>query len=255
MNIELVHIPGETDDQIGVWLPDKRAMCCADDIYQAFPNISAIRGTTNRDALQWARSLKTIMALKPLYLLPGHTKVVQGEEKIRDLLTNYSDAIEYVHNETVKLMNTGLGPEEIVRRVNLPAHLANHPYLKELYGTVAWSVRSIFNAYVGWFSGDPVDLCPLPRKEKAERMIEFAGGRSAILTAAETALDKQDWQWALELSSHVAQLDYTDKRAVAIKVKAIQKLASKETSMNGRNYYLTSAVEALTFCNDGDAKL
>jgi alkyl sulfatase BDS1-like metallo-beta-lactamase superfamily hydrolase len=34
------------------------------------------------------------------------------------------------------------------------------PYLHEYYGTVAWSVRAIFDGYLGWFSGMAVNLNP-----------------------------------------------------------------------------------------------
>ena len=44
MNVRLIHIPGETPDQIGVWLPDSKVMLPADDVYKAFPNLYAIRG-------------------------------------------------------------------------------------------------------------------------------------------------------------------------------------------------------------------
>ncbi|PAA50972.1 hypothetical protein BOX15_Mlig009765g2 [Macrostomum lignano] len=45
LKLKLVHIPGETDDQIAVYWPEKEALFCADDVYKAFPNLYAIRGT------------------------------------------------------------------------------------------------------------------------------------------------------------------------------------------------------------------
>ena len=36
----------------------------------------------------------------------------------------------------------------------LPKHLEKHPFLQEFYGTVEWSVRAIFEHYMGWFSGE-----------------------------------------------------------------------------------------------------
>lgn len=48
VKIQLIHAPGETDDQIVVYLPDKGVLCPADNIYKAFPNLYAIRGTPAR---------------------------------------------------------------------------------------------------------------------------------------------------------------------------------------------------------------
>ena len=39
LELELIHAPGETDDQIIVWYPEKRVLFPADNIYKAFPNL------------------------------------------------------------------------------------------------------------------------------------------------------------------------------------------------------------------------
>ena len=74
-------------------------------------------------------------------------------------------------------MNKGLTGRETAEAVRLPGHLAGHPYLTEYYGTVQWSVRAVFNGYIGWFSGRPSDLHPLPVSEEARLMVQLAGGR------------------------------------------------------------------------------
>ena len=48
VNLELYHAPGETNDQIIVWWPSRRILFPADNIYRAFPNLYAIRGTMSR---------------------------------------------------------------------------------------------------------------------------------------------------------------------------------------------------------------
>ena len=49
INLELYHAPGETNDQIFVWLPDHKALMPGDNIYNTFPNLYTIRGTTHRN--------------------------------------------------------------------------------------------------------------------------------------------------------------------------------------------------------------
>ena len=92
-------------------------------------------------------------SLKPEILVPQHTRPVEGKDEIMDILTSYRDAIQIVHDQTVRYMNKGLYPDEITQKVTLPPHLANHPYLIEFYGTVEWSVKAVFCNYMGWFSG------------------------------------------------------------------------------------------------------
>ena len=87
-------------------------------------------------------------------MVPQHTRPVEDENQIMDILTSYRDAIQIVHDQTVRYMNKGLYPDEITQKVVLPPHLANHPYLIEFYGTVEWSVKAVFCNYMGWFSGE-----------------------------------------------------------------------------------------------------
>ena len=72
-------------------------------------------------------------------------------------------------------MRKGERPDELVGHVTLPPTLADSPYLQELYGTVAWSVRAIYAEYAGWFDGNPAKLFPLPEQDRATRVIELAG--------------------------------------------------------------------------------
>ena len=39
VELQLLHAPGETEDQLMVWYPAKRTLFPADNIYKAFPNL------------------------------------------------------------------------------------------------------------------------------------------------------------------------------------------------------------------------
>ena len=81
-------------------------------------------------------------------------------------------ALQYIH---------GIGQKnaaEIVEKVKLPAHLADDPYLFEHYGTVEWSVRSIFAGYMGWFGGDPASLSFDAPDVRAREVVDLAGGQA-----------------------------------------------------------------------------
>jgi len=243
LDLRLIHIPGETDDQIAVWLDDKKVLMCGDDFYRAFPNLYAIRGTAPRNVMHWVESLDKMRALRPEYVVPSHTRPLQGEEYIGELFRNYRDAIQYVHDQTVRFINKGMKAEDIVPLISLPPKLAENPYLQQLYGTVEWSVKGVFSQYLGWFSGDPVELRPLNANARAQRMIDMVGGISRVLSEARNALENGDDKWAIELASHVFILNPDNTEARDIRTVAIKSLASKETSANGRNYFLTKLLE------------
>ena len=243
VRMELLHLPGETPDTIAVWLPDKRVLISGDNYYHSFPNLYAIRGTPNRDILDWMASVDKMRALAPAFLVPGHTLPVTGEDEIRGRLTDYRDAIQYVHDQTVRAMNDGKEPDEIAELVKLPKSLAAKPWLAERYGRVDWSAKSVFEKYAGWFGGDAADLSPLSRKQRAERMAILAGGSEKLRDEALGAARVGDWPWALELSRHLTALGEFTEVAKKTRAQALRGLAASEPNANGRNYVLTQALE------------
>lgn len=243
IKLELVHAPGETEDQIFVWLPEKQTVLSGDNIYQAFPNLYTIRGTYYRDVKQWANTVDRIRDLGAEYLVPSHTRPVQGKQRIAELLTDYSDAINFVHDQTLRYMNKGLTPDQIVEAVKLPPHLASNPWLQEFYGKVSWSTRSVFDGYLGWFSGNPSDLQPAPEQQQANDMAALAGGNDALLSKAQDALAQGNAQWALTLSDHLMLLQPDSDAVKALRADALRTLGTAEANPNARNYYFTVARE------------
>ena len=243
IELELYHAPGETNDQIFIWLPKHKALMPGDNIYKTFPNLYTIRGTTHRDVKGWIDSIDHMKTFQPEYLFPSHTKPIIGKETIQDALNIYRDAIQYVHDQTIRLMNQGLYPDEIADIVKLPKEIADSPYLYEFYGTVRWSVKSIFNGYLGWFSGNPAELDPLSRKEKASRISDLAGGSDMLLEQLHLAVKEKDMQWALELSDYLISLDLFNDEVKELRIEALIYEGSRSSNPNKRNYFLTSALE------------
>ena len=241
--VRLVHAPGETNDQLFVWLPDQRVLMPGDNVYKAFPNLYTIRGTLYRDVLEWAKSIDRMRELHPEHLAPSHTRPVSGADRIAEILTAYRDAIQYVHDQTIRGLNRGLTPDELALAIELPPHLRNHPYLQEFYGTVEWSVRSIFSGYLGWFGGDTATLSPAPPDERARGFRDLAGGEAGLLAAAQRALEREQYAWAAELASQLVRLDPDSRKAKGLEAAALRALGQRSTSPNGRNYYLTTARE------------
>jgi alkyl sulfatase BDS1-like metallo-beta-lactamase superfamily hydrolase len=243
VQVQLVHAPGETNDQLFVWLPERGVLLPGDNIYKAFPNLYSIRGTLYRDVLAWAYSIDKMRALRPTHLVPSHTRSISGQEQVYETLTAYRDAIQFVHDQTIQGINRGLTPDELVDAVSLPPHLAAHPYLQEYYGKVEWSVRGIFNGYLGWFDGDAASLEPANPGDRAAGMASLAGGVEGLQRAAREALDGEEYEWAAELATHLIQLDRRSSEAKQIKADALRALGRRQINANARNYYLTQALE------------
>lgn len=243
IRFQLVHAPGETDDQLFVWLPDRKILLPGDNIYKAFPNLYTIRGTSYRDPRAWADSIDKMRALKAEVLVPSHTRPLVGEAHIASTLTDYRDAIRYVYDQTLRMINQGYTPDEIAATLKLPAHLAVSPMLQEFYGTPGWSARSVFAGTLGWYDGNPSTLQPLPPDETARRMVELAGGADALAERIVAAGRAGEHQWVLQLSDYLLRVQ-PDRAAVrAARVAALKALGEREANPNARHWYLMTAGE------------
>jgi len=241
--VVLQHAPGETDDQIYVFLPDEKVLMPGDNIYKAFPNLYTIRGTSYRDIVKWAQSLDAMRRVGAEYLVPSHTRPISGRGEINDVLTAYADGIRFVHDQTVRGMNKGMDPGALVEFVQLPPHLKDHPYLQEHYGTVRWSARSIYDGYLGWFNGDGAALNPPGRAERAEAMAKIAREQTTLIDAAADALAADRFALAAELATLALDAGGDETRARALKADALSAMGYQSVSPNGRNYLLTQARE------------
>ena len=243
IKLKLVHAPGETDDQLFVWIDDKKILLPGDNIYKTFPNLYTIRGTSYRDIKKWSSSIDKMRYLNPEIIIPSHTRPIKQKDTIRKILTNYRDAIQFVHDQTIRNINLGLMPDEIAEKVILPTHLSNSPYLKEFYGKVNWSVKSVFAGYLGFFDGNPSTLLPLPLKEKAAKIIELAGGFDALKQKTVAAFTNKNYQWSLELTDYFLKIAPKDNEVLEVRYNSLLKLGEENSNPNARHYYLTSALE------------
>lgn len=247
VRMQLIEAHGETQDQIMVWLPDERILASGDNVFKAFPNLYTIRGTSPRPIDEWIQSLDHVRRLDPETVLPGHTEAVLGRDAIREMVTDYRDAIQWVRDATVRGANLGRPAVAIAAAVRLPEHLATKPYLQQTYGQVDWAARAIYSNEIGWFAGEPEQLYPVDDGTAAAREIALMGGASRVLDVARQALASGDARWAAHL---LAKLDRSAdskdperEAARAEMVKTLSALAAESANTNGRGYLAEYAIE------------
>ena len=243
IDLQLVMAPGETPDHMVVWYPEKKVLFCGDNFYRAFPNLYAIRGTIYREFDVWADTMDQLMAFAPEVLAPGHTKPLFGFETIKDVLTDYRDAIRHVVTETRNGMDAGLTIDQLAHLVTLPPELAEKPYLREYYGRVAFAVRAYFVGTMGWFDGNPTSLNPLSPEDEASRMILLAGGVAAVWQEIDKARGDGEHQWALQLLDRLIHAGADVARAQQAKAAVLRDHAVGQINCPTRHYYIQSAKE------------
>ncbi|MFO0949030.1 MAG: alkyl sulfatase dimerization domain-containing protein [Planctomycetota bacterium] len=227
LHFELHHTPGETPDACSIWIPELKAAFVGDNLYPAFPNIYTLRGTRPRWATDYITSLDKVRNWQPEYLLPSHGEPIEGREAVAAALKKYRDAIAYVHDATVRGMNEGKDVHAVMREVKLPPELA----IPEIYGEVSWSVRGIYEGYVGWFDGNPANMYSTPVDSVYPDMVELAGGADAVAERARKLLSEgSDPVKSLHLAEVALRAEPKSIAALQAKQAALEALKKKSAN-------------------------
>ncbi len=236
---------GESASHIAIYMPAYGLMLSGDEIQgPTYPNLHSLRGTKPRDAEKWITALDRMRAFNPRTLVPSHGPVVEGAAKVAALLQEYRDAIQWTHDQAVRLINQGYTQEELAEALPaLPEHLKTQGWTEEWYGTMKHNVRNYYTGYVSWWDGDPATLDPTPRVERASRTVALMGGRDAVFAEAEKAIEGSDPQWASELLTLLVRIDHDDMEARHLKARALRQIGYKTLNTNWRGFYLTGAME------------
>lgn len=232
VEFEIYSAPSETYDHLFVWVPKYKAIFSGDVYYESFPNLYTLRGTEPRWALDYIKSLNAIMALKPEIVLPSHGLPIRGADEVNRRLTRYRDAIQYVHDEVVKGMNAGKDVYALMREIKLPSSLE----VGESYGKLTWSIRGIYEGYVGWFDLNPVTMYETAASSVYPDVVRAAGGVDAITALASKRIEAGEAVEALHLTDIALVADPNNKRTLEARLKALEILRGRCKNTNERGW-------------------
>jgi alkyl sulfatase BDS1-like metallo-beta-lactamase superfamily hydrolase len=232
VKFEIYRAPSETPDHLMVWVPKYKAVFTGDVYYESFPNLYTLRGTEPRWALEYINSLNAILALKPEIVLPSHGLPIRGNNEITRRLTQYRDAIQHVHDEVVKGMNAGKDVYTLMQEIKLPAALD----VGEGYGKLTWSIRGIYEGYVGWFDLNPVTMYETPASSVYPEVVKLAGGPDAIAAIANERIQAGDALAALHLTDISLAADPRHRKSLEARLKALEILRGRCKNTNERGW-------------------
>ena len=239
IKIDLVAAPGETDDQLYVWLPEQRVIFAGDNFYQSWPNTYPLRGTARRSVRDWIASLASMINEKPLVVVGGHSSPIT--EDALTVLTNYHDALKWVHDKTIEGAMKFLTPDELVEYAALPDRLSGLDYLQDYYGSVWGTVRDIYAQDLGWFDGNPLNLHRENPVQQAQRMADLVGGVNNLLSKAKGEMADGDELGAAQLAWHVTKLQPENADAFQLLGEALAVIAERTFNAPARNYSFSSS--------------
>ena len=177
----LQHHKGETDDQLYVWVPGRKALASA-DYYQGFLPNAGNGKRYQRHVEDWAVAMREMAALQPEILLPAHGAPISDTATIVDNFTVLADTLQYIVDVTIEGLNAGKRKDLIYGAIELPEHLAQHPTMNVQYVSVSDISKMVIKKYTGWWDDIPSHWTPASMEDQGEMIIELAGGHVPAIT-------------------------------------------------------------------------
>jgi alkyl sulfatase BDS1-like metallo-beta-lactamase superfamily hydrolase len=245
VEVQLAHARGETDDHTWLWFPRARVLCTGDLFIWCAPNAGNPQ-KVQRYAADWAVALRTMAALGPELLLPGHGLPISGAARVKGVLEDTAAYLEALYRDTVALLNQGATVYDIIDAVKPPAHLAEKPFLRPVYDEPEFIVRNVVRHLGGWWTGVPSELKPAPRREQAREIAALAGGLGPLLARAKAALAAGDLKIASHLADWAAEAEPESREAHALRAEVYTRRTLAETSTMSRGVFGAAARESRT---------
>ncbi len=131
-------------------------------------------------------------------------------------------ALDYISKDVWTLMNG----------IKLPPALD----IGESYGKLSWSVRGIYEGYVGWFDLNPATMYEKPVSSAYPDIVKLAGGADAVAKIAMERAQAGQAVEALHLADIVLAADPNHKLSLEAKLKALETLRDRCRNSNERGW-------------------
>lgn len=239
-------LDSEAPSEMLIYLPQSHVLDMAEVATHTVHNLVPLRGAVVRDANRWAQSLNFALdrfGSDVQVMIDQHQWPVWGNQRVRARLANQRDLYKYVHDQTIRMMNQGLGPSEIAEALTLPPGLANEWYARGYYGAISQDSKAVYQRYMGWYDGNPATLDRLPRVDEAKKYVEYMGGSAAVIARARNDFKAGNYRWVAEVMDEVVFADPSNKEARDLAADAFEQLGYLAESAPWRNSYLLGAQE------------
>lgn len=247
LQVEFQVTPGtEAPAEMNFYLPGLRALFMAENANLTMHNLLPARGALVRDAKGWADYLTESLrryAGRSDVLFAAHGLPRYGSDRVSEFLRLHRDAYKYLHDQSVRLMNSGLTAREIAEHLQLPEVLARQWFNRGYYGTMSHNSKAVYQRYMGWYDANPANLNPYPPEAEGARYVAAMGGEAKVLTDARTAVDAGDYRWAATLLNHLVFSGGEQKAARTLLAEVYTQLGYQSEAGTWRNIYLTGAQE------------
>lgn len=247
IDLEFQLTPGsEAPAEMNTYLPQFKALWCAENCTCTLHNLYTLRGAQVRDGAAWAKYITETISLYGEYtevVFQSHNWPHWGNETVLDYLTDTAAVYKFINDQTLTYINQGYTSDEISNMIELPDELAQNWYTRQYYGTVAHNSKAVYQKYMGWYDANPVNLNPLTPTESAQKWVEYLGDTDEILRMAKEDFDAGEYQWVAEVTNTIVYAEPDNEAARLLCADALEQLGYQSESGPWRNAYLTAALE------------
>ena len=247
IDIVFQNTPGaEAPAEMIMYFPQFKALCLAEDVSGTMHNLYTLRGAKVRDALKWSKYIGEAVELfgdEVEIAFGSHHWPHWGNAEAVDYMKKQRDLYRYIHDQTLRLANHGYTMLEIAEMLTLPDSLGKVFYNRGYYGTLSHNAKAVYQRYLGWYSGNPADLHPLPPSDAGKKYLEFMGGADAVLDKARESYERGEYRWVAQVVNHVVFAEPDNEAARQLQADALEQLGYQAEAGPWRNFYLTGAQE------------
>lgn len=237
----------EAPAEMHFYCQNYKIIYASENVNKTMHQIYTVRGAKTRDALQWVSAIDQTIDLygeqEIEALVMAHAWPVWGKENAINHLKLQRDLYKFMHDQTVRLANHGYTMDEIAEMIELPDTLDQYWGNRGYYGTLKHNVKGIYNFYLGYFSGHPSDLDPLPQVEAGQKYVQYMGGAEKVLEKAKADYDNGEYRWVAQVLKNVVMTDPENIAAKHLLANTFEQLGYQAESANWRNFYLLGATE------------
>lgn len=239
--------PGsEAPAELTFYMPQYKAFCGAEVVSHTMHNLYTLRGAKVRDALKWSDYIDQAIDLfgqdAEVYF-GSHHWPIWGKERINSFLKSQRDTYKFIHDQTLRMANSGATPREIAEQLRLPSTLDKNFSNRGYYGTLSHNSKAVYQLYFGWYDSNPANLNPLPPAEAGAAYVEAIGGADKLLVIAQQSFDKGQYRWTAELLNHLVFAQPQNQAARELLAQTYDQLGYQAESGPWRDEYLTGAYE------------
>ncbi|MFM7028627.1 MAG: alkyl sulfatase dimerization domain-containing protein, partial [Chakrabartia sp.] len=173
----------------------------------------------------------------------SHNWPTWGQDNVKTFLTHHRDTYRFIHDQTVRLANSGETATEIAEQIGEPAHAKTDFSTRGYYGTYNHNAKAVFQYYFGWWDGVPANYNRHIPTEESKRYVAAMGGAKKALATGIKAYDAGDYRWSSTVFNHIVFADPANAAARNWLAASYEQQGFQAEAGTWRNVFLQAAYE------------